>query len=747
LNLGTHRRAPRPEGPTARVETFSDQASAPVVQRSFTRKVIDAAGVRFARLRRWPRTPALLAFAAYLGLALIVTWPWVTSPGSIFYGIQGGDLTASVAQFQQFANAHHAPFLPGTIHALNAPEGLRTTWALYVAALGSTVSLWLLSMAFGAVAAHGLLAVSGFALSAFAMFLLARKITGRLGPALIAGLAFGFWPFQYGTAWTWPHYTQLWVLVLLTWRMLELSEKPTVRNGLLAGAAAVFAMTWIQYHLLIAAVLFATLGVFALLRSWRTGTVRRQVSALSVACAMVVAAGLFVALAGAADQFSGEPQRTADESVQQSARPLMYLVPGPQHPLLGHVTGDWVLHKYANPALDPSSTAAYADIYLGVPLMLLALGGVILTADRVRRRRSLALTEQPAAAGLMALLVGVVGLLFSAPPRVQKFGLTIPLPYDLVEHVTPVFRVAHRFAILAMLAACLLAAIALSKLVGRLPRRTATVVLALVALVIGVDLWARPVPSWTRLGHPAIYDIVKRQPPGILAEYPLDDTYYGQNLGSLYETMHRHPLFIGFDPASVSGSKKLELKYLLEKRTVPDLAAYGVKLVLVRNQPNREAWMPGPGQAIPGLRMITSDSFGTLYRVVAPPARTTSYALTGFNAPEGNPPGVVRWLAANGGTIELRSDCALCDGTVSFHSGSFAYPRRLTIQDGSGRVLYQRLISGAAQTVSFPVRFSHSLLMRFSTDPPPVAVNAVQGGPDTRRLGIYVGQPVRFYKR
>ena len=154
--------------------------------------------------------------------------------------------------------------------------------------------------------------------------------------------------------------------------------------------------------------------------------------------------------------------------------------------------------------------------------------------------------------------------------------------------------------------------------------------------------------------------------------------------------------------------------------------------------------MPGPGQAVPGLRTIASDSFGTLYRVVAPPARTTSYALTGFNAPEGDPPGVVRWLAANGGTIELRSDCAPCDGTVSFHSGSFAYPRRLTIRDSSGRVLYEHLVSGAAQTVSFPVHFLHRLLMRFSTDPPPVAVNTVLGGLDTRRLGIYVGQPLSF---
>ena len=54
------------------------------------------------------------------------------------------------------------------------------------------------------------------------------------------------------------------MFVLLTWRMLVLAEKPTLRNGLWAGLSALLAMTWIQYNLLIGGVLFATLSVIAL---------------------------------------------------------------------------------------------------------------------------------------------------------------------------------------------------------------------------------------------------------------------------------------------------------------------------------------------------------------------------------------------------------------------------------------------------------------------------------------------------
>ena len=126
--------------------------------------------------------PAPLAFAAYLAFALFITWPWVLDPADTLYGVVG-DLTSNVAGFQQLAEERQAPFLPGRLTEINAPEGVTNNWALHVAAFGSSTTLWLLSLAIGSVAAHGVVAVSGYTLSAFAMFLCPlgyRSCRGRL---------------------------------------------------------------------------------------------------------------------------------------------------------------------------------------------------------------------------------------------------------------------------------------------------------------------------------------------------------------------------------------------------------------------------------------------------------------------------------------------------------------------------------------------------------------------------------------
>jgi hypothetical protein len=691
------------------------------------------------RTRREP----LLVLGAYLVLALAVTWPWITDPGDILYGVLGGDLTSGVAAYQQLAENLQPPFLPGTVPDLNAPEGLATNWSLSLAGVGSASTLFGLSVLFGSVAAHGIVAVLGFSLSAFAMFLLVRRATGQPWAAFVAGLAFGFWPFAYETAWTWPHYIHHWVFVLVVWRMLVATERPTVRNGVLVGAATVLAMTWIQYYLLIGGVLFATLLLLALARGVQAGNLRDQVRTQATAAAIVSTVALAVAVLAAVTEYRGVPVRPASDAVSNSARPLMYVVPGPLHPLFGGSAGDWIRDRYTLPEFGGTASAGYASIYLGVPLILVVLAGAGVVLARIRRLRLRSLGDGLTAVGITAGVVAIVGLVFSAPPEVRVLGVTVPMPYSVVNEVSTAFRVAHRFAVLVMLGACVLAGIALSQLVQRLPGKMAIPALLVLVGVIGVDL-ASPPSKREHVRHPGVYELLERQPAGIVAEYPLSGAEVSQNLGSLFQDVHEHPTFAGWDNGSESGSRKTELAYLRASRTVPDLAAYGVEYVVIHRGKERPDGVPAPGDAVPGLRLIGQHRSGALYRVVARPSSTTSYAVSGFNGPEGEPRRFVRWLAENGGRIELRSDCDPCTGTVSFRSGSFARPRVLTITDPGGRVLYQQTIEGQGRPVEFPVRFSRRTELVFSTDPPPDQINKVIGGEDTRSFGIYVSQPVRF---
>lgn len=683
---------------------------------------------------------APLALAAYLAYACFVTWPWIIDPDGTLFGVIGGDLTSGVATYQQLAEERQPPFLPGTITQLNAPEGVPTDWAVHVAAFGSSTTLWLLSIAMGSVAAHGLVAVLGFALSAFSMFLLVRWVTGSAVAAAVAGLAYGFWPYTYGTGWTWPHYIHLWVFVLLVWRMLVVTEKPTLRNGLLAGGAAVVAMTWIQYNLLLAGVLYATLAVIAIARAAVRGEIRRQLQAQAVASALVAVVVLGVLAAGRASGYAGVPIRGAEQAVTGSARLEMYAVPGPRHPLVGDRTGPWLFERFAPEGGIPGQ-ASYADIYLGIPLLLLAFIGAGWTVLTLLRCRSRALGTGTAAVAATALAMGVVALAFSGPPRITLFGVVIPMPYVGVEHVTTVFRSVHRFAILVMLAACLLAAVALARLLDRRTFAVQAAVLVVVAVVFAVDLRAQPSPSTTDVRFPAVYELLRRQPPGIVAEYPLNSAPTVISLESLNQEVHEHPLFSGAPTGSETESRKLELGYLLAERSVPDLAAYGVKYVLVHHPDPTVP--PTPGQPIRGLRLIGGDRTATLYRVVARPATFTSYGVSGFHLPEGETPGM-RWMGVNGAKLELLGRCNPCVGVVSFAAAAFATPRMLTIQDDRGRTVFAGRIDPLGDDVEFRVRFSGKTALRLATDPPPIPINTVIAGADARTVSISVRQPVRF---
>jgi hypothetical protein len=694
------------------------------------------------------REQAAVALCLYLALALFATWPWITDPGHIVYGVEGGDQTASIASMQQYTDARHPPVLPGRVPDLDAPEGLEASWALHIAGIGSSTALWVLSLMIGSVAAHGLMTVLGMGASAFAMFLLLRRITRHAGVALVVGVTFGFWPYTYVTGWTWPHYIHLWVFVLLFWRMLVVSEEPTVRNGLLAGGAAVVAMTWIQYNLLIATVLFATMVAVALVRAYSSRTLYRQIQAQLGAAAIVGVTAITVVLAAAAQDFVGVPARAADDAVTNSARPLMYLLPGPNHPLFGDSIGDWLQRKYVGPTLDPSSTATYATIYVGIPLLLLALAGIVYFVRELAARR-----VRPAAfwrpwhwEAFFALTVGFVALLFSAPPSVRVLGISIPMPYTLVNEVTTVFRAAHRFAVVVMMGVSIIEAIGLAALVRNRPRTLQTVALAAVAAMMLVDLWAVPEQRTTKLSSPMIYQLLARQPQGIVAEYPYRDTAWVGAVESLHQDIHEHPLFKGFDEGTESQSHKLELQYLLEPRTIPDLARYGVRYVIIHEAgPAQPDFIPHPRDKprIGALRYIGGDRKSVLYRISAPPSKYTTYASADFNSPEGKPLNFVRWLRDNGAKLLVLGSCDPCSGTLSFYTGTFARDRVLTVRDPQARLVYQGTIVGEAKRIRIPLRFSNRTALSFSTDPPPDQINKIMGGTDTRSFGVFISQ-VKF---
>jgi hypothetical protein len=698
-----------------------------------------AAGSRFAAATPKPET--LFAFLLYAGLACSVTWPLSLHPGSRVYGPIGDDLTGSMAYFHSLAVARTPPFLPGIVHVFNAPEGRSTQWALNFSTLPSSTLLWLGSMAFGSVATLAYWPIASFTLSALSMFLFVRWLTGSWHAALITGFAFGFWPFMF-SAMNQPLGDE-WVIVLTVWRMLVLIERPSVRNGVIAAAAVTLALMWVQYYILIVGVTWVLLTLAALVIALTRGQFAAAVRAHAVVVVSVVVVLASILLAGLTSGFEGAPVRAASELVTYANRPLMYLLPDPNNPFLGTLSKPFIDREF----LSARSTVAYSETYVGISVIVLAaVGGVILARTIRRRGWRLALADRLMLVAVLLTITALCAFVFSLPPRVKFLGVNVPMPIEIVFDVTTAFRTTARFAVIVMLGLCVLAGLALSKLFSRLRAPAALAVCAVLSAVVLVDLWARPPYKITPIVVPPVFQLLAHQAPGVYAEYPLQDGWQfgGQTLDAFFQAYAGdHDLFDGYFPETISESRKLELQYLLAPRTVPDLAAMGVRYLLVQTVAEPFPMYPSYEAPIPGAQLIGGDELAALYRVVARPAPFTSFDSVGFSLPEGPGPQFYRWMSAADGQMEIISRAPRpVPVRVGFTVASYLQPRQLVIRDGA-RVVYDAVVPDRAVPVVFTIPVKGKTTLRLHVTPGPESPHAVDpSDPYTGTLSIQVSGPL-----
>jgi hypothetical protein len=705
------------------------------------RQTVRALRLRLAvRNRTWQ---TIFASLLYFALACHVTWPVALHPSTQVYGPIGADLTGSMAYFHALAAGHTPPFLPGTVHVFNAPEGRPTQWALDFSTLPSSTLLWLGSMAIGSVATFAYWPIFTFTLSALSMFLFVRWLTGSWLAGLVTGFAFGFWGFVFNGM-NQPLGNE-WPIVLGVWRMLVAIERPSTRNGLLAGAAVAFALWWVQYFILIVGVTWVVLAILSLAVGWIRGQLASAFRTQLVAAVPILLLLAAIALAGLSTSFAGAPTRSSSEVITYSARPLMYLLPAPTNPYTGSLSKPIIDREY----FSAHSTATYSEIYVGISVILLAIAGAVVLAREIKRRgwRD-ALGQRALLAAALLVVAAFVALLFSAPPRVLIFGVDVPMPIELVNHVTTVFRTTARFAVIVMLGLCVLAGLALSRLFFRLRPPVALVVCAVLSFIVVADVWARTVYPISFVIIPPTLRQLAEQPAGAYAEYPFIDGYdFGGDslMAFLQAYAGDHDLFEGYFGGSAAELRKSELQFLLAPRTLPDLAGMGVRYLLVLNLP---AGTPPPmyprfGAAIPGAQLLSADTYEALYRITARPRALTSFDSVGFSLPEGRGPEYWRWMTANDGEIEIISRLPRpVLAHVSFAAVSAFQPRRLVIRAG-GRIVYSGTVSIRAAPIAFTVPLRGKTTLRLHVTPSGQSLHSVDpANPDTRPLAIQVSGPL-----
>ncbi|MEO5824031.1 MAG: hypothetical protein ABIT71_26285 [Vicinamibacteraceae bacterium] len=397
-----------------------------------------------------------------------------------------------------------------------------------------------------AVVHNGLL-IAALASSAWAMAILAHRLTGDLAAAILAGVIFGFAPYRFAHI---AHLELQWLLwmPLAMLALHALVERPRLAAGLALGAClAAQLLCSIYYGVFLA--LFAGLAWMALVVA--TG-VRPGLLAATAAAAVPLALVAVPYLAPYAASRSAHGPRSASEVADYSATPADYLrVPG-FNALRGRDDDGLALEERA--------------LYPG----LAALGLAIVGLWRPRNRTpwvyaALALVAFDASLGVHGLTFRVLQVV--APPLGN-------------------LRAPARFAALGLVAFAGLAAFGVAAV--RNPRARAGVAALAVALCV-VEFWSRPLPLRdARLAPMAVDRWLAALPEDtVILELPvprLQRLWFYEPWHQVRSIHHwRHLLngYSGFLPTAY-GNTLADLETFPDARSVARLGRLSVDYVIVR---------------------------------------------------------------------------------------------------------------------------------------------------------------------
>lgn len=566
------------------------------------------------RARRPGARPAAAALLAYLLLTLAVTWPLPARicsavPGDLadplFYStVLWWDCTRLAAL--DFSNYFSPPFghpFPYSLAYSNHGTGLALP----------ALPLWLLLRE--PLPVYNLLTLAAFPFSAFAAFLLARRLTGSSAGAFLAGLIYAFAPFRLLRL---GHLEVLhaWGIPLAMLALLSLLERP--RTGAAAGLALMVAWAaLVNLYFLVHLALLLPLALLVLAPrypGWRT----TRFWLLTIMAGLAVIAALLPFL---------QPYRILretmgfDRAVGETVAPhglLNYCGVPSTNLLWGGVLGRFDMAEGA--------------LFCGASAMALAALGA-LTAMRAPRGRAL------------ALLLAGVGLLLTAGPLLNGGFIADVLgaPYRLLHQWFPGFsgtRVATRWHAVTLLGLGCLAAAGWSNIARRLTAALARPALAAVALLLAAEYYQPaalcdfPGP----LQRPKLVERLRDLPAGAVAQLPMQ---WFNNLALYHLTVHGHPVVQGVVAHEAPLREEMQAMAPGDPRLLALLRSMGVRYVIVSSAADTDGSFRIACAASPRLHWLAADEYGALFelketlpRLLAWPADCSD--LTGERLPDGS---------------------------------------------------------------------------------------------------------------
>jgi hypothetical protein len=357
---------------------------------------------------------------------------------------------------------------PFITHAVYVPDGYNLTWTTSMAAPALLLSP--VTLLFGATVSFNVLSLLAATLSAWAVYLLCRRLTGAFWPSLLAGLAFELTGYMLTTMQGDPWLAFIVPVPLAVWLVLRrLSDETSVRRFVVALAALIAVQFLTSAEVLADATLFAAI---AILLGWLLHPAHRQ-SLIALLRPIVLAFVLAVVVLSPFLVFMLQSHPVPNQALSFAhapTDPTALWVPAQVE-----ARGTWQLARWRSLGLPP---AGNPFAFIGLPLLVIALAGAV-ARWRDRSGRLLA-----------AMFAVTLICLFGLKLTVSGHQTGIPLPWSLVHHL-PLFRYALpvRLGLFTALLACIIFADWLTR--TRTRWRWAGALLALLALAPSLSA-----PGW-----------------------------------------------------------------------------------------------------------------------------------------------------------------------------------------------------------------------------------------------------------
>lgn len=552
----------------------------------------------------------LAVLAAFALLAVVGTWPLAAHLSEAVLG-PPGDNYEYVYKIWGFKTAllerGQSPlFNADVFYPVGYDVSLSETTLANMALALPFAALW------GEVVAYNVVVLLSFALSGWAMYSLARYLTGSRLAGAAAGAVFAFSPYRMahlgaghlpllGTQWIPPAF-------LFAERAFRTRA---VRDGALAGLFLGLTALSSWYYAYMVGLFLVLFGGLRWAQTRREWTGRRLLAVVAVFAAVAGVVMLPAAIPLLRNAGAGATEyRDLAYIDQWSAGLADFLWPSVLHPLWGDALAGryipnihegvlylgWAALALAAVGLWRRDRTLRPYVWLGLAALMLALGTTLHVAGGPVR---IAAPEAVA----RAFARGMYFLTEKAALNPLHFGkmdvpgtVLIPMPTLLLYLFFPFFtamRVPARFALMTILAVSLLAGVGAASLVARVKARGARVALTVgLALALALDLASAPFPlgySEAR-GQPVDAWLAAQPKPSPVAQFPLERTWYGYPL--YQQRVHGQPVAYGYGTFVPPAFREAEqvLREFPSAKTVDWLEANGVRVVLLAQRSLGASW-------------------------------------------------------------------------------------------------------------------------------------------------------------